>query len=484
MASAMADAAGGAASPAPGGAASSSAAAGAPPSGAAFEVQFKVPGQCVGMLIGPKGATRRAVELEHAVDVSIVPPAIPLREDGSATVRGPVQAQVYAAAAMLRSFMHPGAPTESGEAGWPVATTIIPEMARGAVVGKGGASVRVLQAVTGCRIQVGDPDPATGTAAVRVRGPDAGMVEAAVQRVQGTVAVERLRIELAHQYRNPDAAVSKHELRSIVFPAEANLGIGKSQRACDRADTRADACTTLTAKPLPLPPPPPSPSPFPSILPFSSVRARVDQLCAVPAAVRLLHSRSVRWRRRRPALASPRGGAAAAASAEAPQLTHPHAPPFARRRGDERFGILLEIFAPDAASADRAARAVNVLILQASRLQAQQDGSSGSGSGGGGGGGGGGGSGGGSGGGGSGGGGRSGGVNDDEDDEGRRDHFSSGGRKFVFWSASGLSSGGGGGGGGGSRAGGADGGSGFDGRGSRGGGRGGGGGGGGGGAPS
>ena len=269
MASATADAAGGAASPAAGGAASSPAAAGAPPSGAAFEVQFKVPGQCVGMLIGPKGATRRAVELEHAVDVSIVPPAIPLREDGSATVRGPVQAQVYAAAAMLRSFMHPGVPSESGEAGWPGATTIIPEMARGAVVGKGGASVRVLQAVTGCRIQVGDPDPATGTAAVRVRGPDAGMVEAAVQRVQGTVAVERLRIELAHQYRNPDAAVSKHELRSIVFPAEANLGIGKSHApaiARTRARTLAQrSLLSFAAIPPPTPPPPrPPPQSCPS----------------------------------------------------------------------------------------------------------------------------------------------------------------------------------------------------------------------------
>jgi hypothetical protein len=146
-----------------------------------------------------------------------------------------VQENVYAAAAMLRSFMHSGAPSDSSEAGWPGATTIIPEMARGAVVGKGGASVRVLQAVTGCSIQVGDPDQATGTAAVRVYGPEAGMVEAAVQRVQGTVAVERLRIELAHQYRNPDAAVSKHELRSIVFPAEANLGMGEAQRAAPRA---------------------------------------------------------------------------------------------------------------------------------------------------------------------------------------------------------------------------------------------------------
>ena len=194
---------------------------------------LSVPGDRVGIVIGPKGATRRAIELEHGVDVTITAGAAP-GADGDVSVRGESQAQVDAAMAMVRGYVKQEARAEPGGAGpvpRPASTTVIPDLARGAIIGKGGASIRVLQAVTGCRIQVGDPDPATSTTVITIEGPDADIVARATARVQMVVAAERLRIEVKNRSLNEGAAVSPHVHRVVQVPPSANVGAGEAASA-------------------------------------------------------------------------------------------------------------------------------------------------------------------------------------------------------------------------------------------------------------
>jgi polyribonucleotide nucleotidyltransferase len=202
-----------------------------------------VPGDRVGIVIGPKGATRRAIELEHGVDVTITAGAAP-GADGDVSVRGESQAQVDAAIAMVRGYVKQE-PGGAGPAPRPASTTVIPDLARGAIIGKGGASIRVLQAVTGCRIQVGDPDPATSTTVITIEGPDADIVARATARVQMVVAAERLRIEVKNRSLNEGAAVSPHVHRVVQVPPSANVGAGEAAsaqcaaRSAQRARARA-----------------------------------------------------------------------------------------------------------------------------------------------------------------------------------------------------------------------------------------------------
>jgi transcription antitermination factor NusA-like protein len=262
-----------------------------------------VPADRVGVVIGPKGATRRAIELEHAVDVTIATGIAP-GADGSVAVRGDTQAQVDAAIAMVRGYVKQDAPG-AGAGARPAATTVVPDLARGAIIGKGGASIRVLQAVTGCRIQVGDPDPASSTTAITVEGPDADMVARAVVRLQTVVAAERLRIEIKNRSLNAGAAVSPHVHRIVPVPPAANVGAGeeRARHSCPerlaKAIPRTDLCASAPLRPLqpklPPPPPPPPPPPLPPPLlppllllpppPTVCLPARNCCFCAVPCAL-------------------------------------------------------------------------------------------------------------------------------------------------------------------------------------------------------
>ena len=224
---------------------------------------LSVPGDRVGIVLGPKGATRRAIELEHGVDVTITAGAAP-GADGDVSVRGESQAQVDAAMAMVRGYVKQEARAEPGGAGpvpRPASTTVIPDLARGAIIGKGGASIRVLQAVTGCRIQVGDPDPATSTTVITIEGPDADIVARATARVQMVVAAERLRIEGKNRSLNEGAAVSPHVHRVVQVPPSANVGAGEAAsaecaaRSAQRAPARA-VQRARTRRSSPLSPPP------------------------------------------------------------------------------------------------------------------------------------------------------------------------------------------------------------------------------------
>ena len=87
-----------------------------------------VPSDRVGVVIGPKGATRRAIELEHGVDVTITAGVSP-GADGDVSVRGESQAQVDAALDMVRSYVKQEARPEPGAppAPRPAATTVVPE---------------------------------------------------------------------------------------------------------------------------------------------------------------------------------------------------------------------------------------------------------------------------------------------------------------------------------------------------------------------
>jgi len=249
--------------------------------------RLSVPGDRVGIVIGPKGATRRAIELEHGVDVTITAGAAP-GADGDVSVRGESQAQVDAAMDMVRGYVKQEARAEPGGAApapRPTATTVIPDLARGAIIGKGGASIRVLQAVTGCRIQVGDPDPATSTTVITVEGPDADMVARATARVQMVVAAERLRIEVKNRSLNEGAAVSPHVHRVVQVPPSANVGAGEASSAQRAARARVPCSASARADPHPLS--------SPLRASACSLRPRVGLPQPSAAAGRLLHPHAV-----------------------------------------------------------------------------------------------------------------------------------------------------------------------------------------------
>ena len=212
---------------------------------APFSKTFSVSSQRIGLVIGREGASKRAIELEHWVDVTIVTSSpsgapVPPEQVSEVTIRGPSQAQVDAATAMVLLFARekiadvvvPPPSTLGGGAGSHSAdpspnqrqhprasgVTVVPDLARGALIGHIGRSVRILQAVTGCQINVQASDPSSGTTSVLVDGSDTKTVDAAIRTVQDVVAAERIRAAIKSNPATP------HEKRIIEIPAEVSFG--------------------------------------------------------------------------------------------------------------------------------------------------------------------------------------------------------------------------------------------------------------------
>ena len=185
--------------------------------GGAFSAGMRVPADRVGALIGPKGATRRCIELDFGVDLTITAAA---GGEGEVLCRGHSQAQVDQAMAAARAFVRDtgGAPPAASS------TLVVPDIARGAIIGKGGSSIRVLQAVTGCRILVAESDAPTATTAVTVEGASDETVARGAACLAAVVARERLRIEIKNRALNAGAALSPHVHRIIAVPSTANIG--------------------------------------------------------------------------------------------------------------------------------------------------------------------------------------------------------------------------------------------------------------------
>jgi polyribonucleotide nucleotidyltransferase len=164
---------------------------------------FSVPNDRLGAVIGTRGIVRRAVELSFGVDVQVN------SEDGVVTVKGATQAAVDAAINQVRVFAKPDFHAKT--------TTPIPDLMRGAILGRGGASIRTLQAVTGCRISI-PPSDNTGTTVITIEGAEDGAVHAAAAKIQGIIASENIR--LAQRDGKSPACVT----RKIAVPAAANVG--------------------------------------------------------------------------------------------------------------------------------------------------------------------------------------------------------------------------------------------------------------------
>jgi rRNA processing protein Krr1/Pno1 len=208
-----------------------------------FSKTFNVSNQRIGLVIGREGASKRAIELEHWVDVNIItssPGTGPISSDhvSEITIRGPTQAQVDAAAAMALAFAReklndadtsPPSTSGGGAGSHTVApptrqlpqasgVTVVPDLARGALIGHVGRSVRILQAVTGCQINVHASDPSTGTTSVLVDGLDTKSVDAAIRTVQDVVAAERIRLAIKSNPATP------HEKRIVEIPVDVSFG--------------------------------------------------------------------------------------------------------------------------------------------------------------------------------------------------------------------------------------------------------------------
>ncbi len=168
-----------------------------------MSASFNVPNDRLGAVIGTRGIVRRAVEICYAVAVDID------SENGAVTVTGPSQAAVDAAANQLRIFAKTDLRSK--------ATTTIPDSMRGAILGRGGTSIRTLQAVTGCRISI-PPSDNSGNTVITVEGAEDSAVNAACAKVQGIIASENIRLA-QRDGKNPQCVT-----RKIAVPPAANVG--------------------------------------------------------------------------------------------------------------------------------------------------------------------------------------------------------------------------------------------------------------------
>lgn len=156
----------------------------------------------LGLVIGPKGATRRAVELAHGVSVAID------SDTGIVTISGSSQKTVDAAAAMVRNYSKDQTTRVTG-------SIVIPDASRGALIGRGGNSIRALQGLTGTKIHINES--VNGQTEVTVEGADQSDVNSGLNTIKGVLAAEALRIALK------EGKSVSHVTKKITVPSAANV---------------------------------------------------------------------------------------------------------------------------------------------------------------------------------------------------------------------------------------------------------------------
>ena len=210
-----------------------------------FSKSFTVLSQHVGLIIGREGVSKRAIEMEHSVDLTIVnssPGITTILPDqlSEIVISGPTQAQVDSAYTMAVTYVR-GNTTKmiqplisttscSGEASMLYNTpqprkilpasgvTVVPDLARGALIGHVGRSVRILQAITGCQINVQPSDVTSGTTTVILYGFDSKTVDVAIKTVHEIVMAEQLRLAIKVNPATPHAKIF------VEIPSDVSFG--------------------------------------------------------------------------------------------------------------------------------------------------------------------------------------------------------------------------------------------------------------------
>ena len=162
----------------------------------AFTLNVTVPASAVGKIIGKAGSTIRDLQDRFSVKVNVPKVAPGSTSAVEVKVSGDDKSNVSAAVSEISSLAAASqAPRAPRTAERPERTPFVkssvtvPQTAVGRIIGRGGETIRDLQASTGCRINVPSPDAADPSkVVVAVSGPTKGAVDDAVEQINSLVA--------------------------------------------------------------------------------------------------------------------------------------------------------------------------------------------------------------------------------------------------------------------------------------------------------
>ncbi len=160
----------------------------------AFTQTVTIPATAVGKVIGKAGSTIRDLQdrFDCKVNVPKVAPgstaAVEVKVSGgdkSNIQAAIVEIQALAAAsAQVRAPRAEGRPERAERPSFIKGSVPVPQSAVGRVIGRGGETIRDLQASSGCRINVpSSPDSSDGKVLVQVSGPSKDAVDDVIARI-------------------------------------------------------------------------------------------------------------------------------------------------------------------------------------------------------------------------------------------------------------------------------------------------------------